>query len=803
MIVTYNWLKEFVDIDASPEELCQRLTMAGLEVDSLKELGSGMESVVVARLDNVTPHPDADRLTLCKVFTGTETVDVVCGATNHQSGDLVALALPGTTLPGNFKIKKSKIRGQESYGMLCSEKELGIAEESPGIMILPQGLPVGQPVFDVMGWRDFQIEIGLTPNRPDCLSVIGVAREVAALYGKQLMLPTIELNEVPEQISNRAKVTIEDTQGCPRYAARMISGVKIAPSPDWLVRRLEAVGMRSINNIVDITNYVMMELGHPLHAFDFRFVEEGHIVVKCANKGDKFSTLDGQEHQLSGDDLMICDGKKPVALAGVMGGLNSEVQEDTETILLEAAYFNPVSVRRTSKRHALHTESSHRFERGADVDMVPVALDRAASLMAALGGGEVLGGVLDVYPEPLRKREINLRLDSVKRMLDLPLDAITVKTHLESIGLAVLSNETAEGLFTVSIPSFRPDLEREVDLIEEVARLHGYDRIPVTMPAGVVDATMPPPFQRMQAQLRDTMVTAGFSETINYSFVAATAVARIGLIGDDPRCTQVPILNPLSEEQAVMRTSLVPSMLETVARNLNYRSTNLRLFELRPVFLSADSSETQERLSLVAVMTGRREPDGWAQSGKPVDFFDLKGVVENLTKSLGMEEVFFDANTTQPYLHPGKSCAIVAQGDQVVGYLGEVHPRTLSTFDIDQPVYLLDINAEQLLQYSRPERSFQPLSRFPDVSRDTALLLDNDVKAHDVLDMLKKIKSKTVENLIVFDVYSGSGIPAGKKSLGIRIRYRDMTKTLTEDEVGKVHDRMIKTLCEKMGAEIR
>jgi phenylalanyl-tRNA synthetase beta chain len=803
MIVTYNWLKEFVDIDAPPQELCHRLTMAGLEVDSIKELGAGLETVIVARLDQVDPHPDADRLTLCQVNTGSEVVSVVCGATNHKAGDLVALAQPGTVLPGDFKIKKSKIRGQVSCGMLCSEKELGLADASEGIMILPAKLPLGQPVFDVMGWRDYQIEIGLTPNRPDCLSIIGVAREVAALYGKQLKLPTIKLTEAGESIVSHASVDIENTQACPRYAARMIRGVNIGPSPDWMVRRLEAVGMRSINNIVDVTNYVMMELGHPLHAFDFRFVEDGRIVVKCAQEGEKFGTLDGQEHHLSADDLMICDGRKAVALAGVMGGLNSEVQDDTQTILLEAAYFNPLSVRRTSKRHGLHTESSHRFERGADVDMVPVALDRAAALMAELGGGNVLADVIDTYPQALPQRKVKLALASVQRTLDLPLNAATVSQCLESIGLNVAICPGEIPLFEVSIPSFRPDLEREIDLIEEIARLYGYDKIPVTMPVGAVDASVPADHQRLQKKLRDMLVAAGFSETINYSFIAAHAVERIGLPEDDVRRCQVPILNPLSEEQAVMRTSLVPSLLETVTRNLNYRSTDLRLFELRPVFLSGEGDQTTERLSLSAVMTGRREPEGWAQSSALVDFYDLKGTVENILTAFGLEHVRFDARSTQPYLHPGKSCALTAEDGVLLGYLGEVHPRTLSAFDIDQPAYLLDLDAEELLCRCVSRRSFTPLSRFPDVSRDTALLVDEEVRAEQILDILRQHQARTVEDLTLFDLYIGKGIPSGKKSIGVRIRYRDMTKTLTEEEVGKAHDRMISTLCEKLAAEIR
>ncbi len=803
MIVTYNWLKEFVDIDSSPQDLCHRLTMAGLEVDALKELGGGLESVIVARLEQVQPHPEADRLTLCQVNTGSEVVSVVCGATNHKAGDLVALAQPGTVLPGDFKIKKSKIRGQVSCGMLCSEIELGLAAESAGIMILPAHLPLGQTVFDAMGWRDYQIEIGLTPNRPDCLSVIGVAREVAALYGKELRLPTIALDEVSDQTSSHARVTIENSVDCPRYAARMVRGVKIGPSPDWMVKRLEAVGMRSINNIVDVTNYVMMELGHPLHAFDFRFVEQGRIVVKNAQAGDRFATLDGQEHQLAVDDLMICDGGKAVALAGVMGGLNSEVQDDTETILLEAAYFNPVTVRRTSKRHGLHTESSHRFERGADIDMVPVALDRAAALMAELGGGEILAGVVDVYPHILPQKEIVLELDHVQRLLDLALSAVTVTTCLESIGLGVAPDTGVDGRLIVRIPSYRPDLEREIDLIEEIARLYGYDKIPVTMPIGVVDATVPADHQRLQKKLRDMLVAAGFSETINYSFIAANAVDKIGLAEDDMRRRQVAILNPLSEEQAVMRTSLISSILETVTRNLNYRSTDLRLFELRPVFLSGGGDQTDERLSLVAVLTGRREPDGWAQNSAQVDFFDLKGAVESMLTAFGLEKVRFTATPTQSYLHPGKSCALTTDSGMLLGYLGEVHPRTLSAFDIDQPVYLLDLNAEELLRQHVSRRSFTPLSRFPDVSRDTALLVGEDVRAEQILDILRQHKARTVEDLTLFDLYTGQGIPQGKKSIGIRIRYRDMTKTLTEEEVGKAHDRMINTLCEKLTAEIR
>ncbi|ALC16729.1 phenylalanyl-tRNA ligase, beta subunit [Desulfuromonas soudanensis] len=804
MIVTYNWLKEFVDFDLAPEELSHRLTMAGLEVDAMEVIGGGLDSVIVARLASVEAHPEADRLTLCQVETGSGTVQVVCGARNHRAGDLIALAQVGSVLPGDFKIKKSKIRGVESLGMLCSEKELGLAEESEGILILPAGLPLGKPVFEALGLKDVRFELGLTPNRADCLSVVGVAREVAAMVGRPLHLPVAELQETGPAIGSLTSVTVDEPALCPRYAARLIRGVTVGPSPDWLVRRLDAVGQRSINNVVDVTNLLLMELGHPLHAFDFNLLRGKKIVVRQAGDGEVFTTLDSQERTLKKGDLTICDGIGPVALAGIMGGENSEIQPDTRDILLESAYFNPPTIRRTSKRLGIHTESSHRFERGADVDIVPLALDRAAALILQVAGGEIASGRIDNYPQKMGERKLRIEGRLTNEILGLKLELSEIQRLLRSIGLdAEPAPDAPEEALQVIVPFSRHDLEREIDLVEEVARLNGYDRIPVTMPVSRMICHLSGGRQRGVARIRDAVVARGFSEVINYSFVSPTAWDRIALEAGDARRRTVKILNPLNEEQSVMRTSLVPSLLETVSRNLAYRTRDLQLFELRPVFLPRDGEELpDERRRLVMALCGRRAPEGWTQGGAMVDFYDLKGVVEDLLDYFRVDKVLWPVDAREPYLHPGKSCRIESAG-ALLGTLGEVHPVVLQNYDIDTPVYLLDLDIEAFLSVSRESEGFRPLSRFPDVSRDSALLVDESVTAQMLFDAVAAVRGKLVEDFVLFDLYRGKGVPEGKKSLAIRVRYRSLEKTLTEEEIAKAHGKIIRALEEKLGAEVR
>ncbi len=804
MKVTLNWLKDYVDFDLSADDLSHRLTMAGLEVDLMERLGEGLDSVIVARLADVQPHPDADRLTVCQVDTGSETVQVVCGAKNHKAGDLIAFAQVGTVLPGDFKIKKSKIRGQLSRGMLCSVRELGLGEEADGILILPQDLTPGQPVFEELGLKDIMYEIGLTPNRADCLSVVGVAREISAMNGAPLRLPEPVVTESDSPASEKTSVVIDDPDLCPRYAARLIENVKIGPSPEWLTRRLEAVGIRSINNVVDVTNFVMMELGQPLHAFDFNQLRERRIVVRRAQDGDQFTTLDGQVRALMGSDLVICDGVGPVALAGVMGGENSEVSSETTDILLESAYFNPTTIRRTSKRLGLHSESSHRFERGTDVDMVPLALDRAAVLIAELAGGAIARGAVDVYPEELIHKTVTITASRTSQVLGLEVSADDIFNKLSSIGLKCdLMADRPDGAVNVEIPNFRPDLEREIDLVEEVARLIGYDHIPVTMPVSSLACQQLPDHLALSRQVRDQMVRMGYSEVINYSFFNADCLDKLAFAKDDPRRQNVQVLNPLSEDQGSMRTTLVPSLLETAARNMAYRSEDLALFEMRPVFQPCDGDELpHESLRLTALLCGRREPQGWAQSAENIDFFDMKGVVEQLLTDLRITKVSWQVEHDEPFYHPGKSCALY-QGERLLGTLGELHPEVLHNFDIDQSAILCDLDVDALFEIVGGTVKFQPLSRYPDVQRDSAFLIDSDISAQRVFAVLGQVKLKDLESIELFDVYCGEGVPSGKKSLAIRACYRAQDRTLTDELIQNLHGKLIRAIEKELGAELR
>lgn len=801
MIVPYNWLKEFVDVELPPAELADLLTMLGLEVEGMESYGEGMDDVVVAVVEEKQQHPNADKLSLCKVNNGKDSFAVVCGAQNFKAGDKVALAQIGAVLPGDFRIKRSKIRGEESFGMLCSEKELGLADESAGIMVLPPDALPGTPVFTALGIKDTIFEIGLTPNRADCLSLCGIAREIAAKLGKKIRYPGHHVVETGDLIKNLTSVQVEDFNLCPRYTARYISGCKVAPSPQWLVDRLTSVGLRSINNVVDVTNYVLMEYGHPLHAFDYNLLTGGKIIVRRAGDEEQFSTLDGQKRILRSSDLTICDAEKPVALAGIMGGENSEISDNTTTILLESAYFNPSAIRLTSKKLGLHTESSHRFERGADINIVTKALDRAAVLISELAGGSIAQGILDVHGKIHENKKIYTRLDFINHQLGTSLSSDEVLHIFHGLEFAVQTREP--GLFEVVAPSFRVDIEREIDLVEEVARMYGYGMIPTTMPKARVFSDLPDKHQRLEKKAKDVLVTHGFNEIINFSFISPDSYDKIQLGASDSRRTSIRLLNPLVEEQSVMRTVLLPGLLETAARNASFRSLNLRIFELRRVYLpNKDRDLPDEPLHIAGLLSGLRNAEGWNQEKSVTDFYDAKGSIENLIEELNVFNVTFNGKDVEKFYHPGKACNILC-GNEIIGSLGEIHPTVQENFGLDNPCYYFELDFEKLVCLSRDKAAVQAPPRFPDTFRDIAMIIADDIPASSILECVKSLKEKEIEGVDVFDVYRGEHVPQGNKSVAVRVRYRSPEKTLTDDDVNRLHIRLIDKLVNKLNVIIR
>ena len=802
MQVSLKWLRDYVDVDLPPEELAERLTMAGLEVDSLRRIEPAFSGVRVARILSLRPHPQADKLSLCEVTTGDATYPIVCGATNIRVGDVVPLAGVGATLPGGDVIRSAKIRGELSEGMLCSEEELGIGADASGIMILPPDLTPGADLAEALDLCETVFDIGVTPNRSDCLSIVGVAREVAAITGKKLRRPSLDLKETGEETCGITSVAIADPDLCPRYTARVIRNVRIGPSPFWMRRRLEAVGLRSINNIVDVTNFVMMELGQPLHAFDFRFLEEGRIVVRRSRAGETFVSLDEKERTLRADTLMICDGVKPVAIGGIMGGLNSEIQNDTETILLESAYFNPASIRRSSRALGMGTDAAFRFERGIDPEGVILALDRAACLMAELSGGTVCRGAIDQYPRIVPSaRDIPLRLKRVEDILGAAVGEADVVRILESLEMAV--EPAGAGSFRVTPPTCRVDIAREIDLIEEIARMHGFDRVPATLPSVSVIPGVADKKSAVEARFREIMTGSGYQEVINYSFVAPDAVDHLGLPEGDERRLLVRIRNPLTEEQAVMRTTLVQSLLLNVRRNAGVGRFDLKIFETGRTFIrQGEGKQPRENNRAAFLITGRRYEDRWHFPEMQADFYDLKGCAENILDACRVAAPEFRECAPEPFLHPGKSCGIFS-GDIPLGYLGEIHPDVLTRLNLTGTIAVGELDLDLLAAGYCPKASFRSLPRFPSSSRDVAFLVRRETTAAELLRSATDSLEELLEEIRIFDVYEGKNIPAGMKSLGLRFSYRNADRTLMDDEVNEVHARIVQKIIHATGASIR
>ncbi|OPX86678.1 MAG: Phenylalanine--tRNA ligase beta subunit [Pelotomaculum sp. PtaB.Bin104] len=804
MYISYNWLKDFVDLDIPAQELADRLTLAGIAVESVTAPGEGIEGVVTGQIETIKPHPNADKLVITSVNTGDEKLQIVTAATNVSEGDIVPVALVGAKLAGGFAIKRAKLRGVESLGMMCSGGELGIdqktmpAEQAHGIMILPPGTPVGRNALEVLGLNDYILELDLTPNRGDCLSIIGVAREVAALLGKPFRLAEPAFPELEENIASQVQVDIEAPDLCLRYIARLIKNIRIGRSPLWMQSRLRSAGMRPISNIVDVTNYVMLEMGQPLHAFDYDMLMDHHIIVRRGGEKEKMVSLDDVTRELSPDMITITDPSGPVAVAGIMGGMTSEVTDKTTSILLESAYFNPVSIRRASKALGLRSEASIRFEKGIDIGGCLRAINRAAQLIYDMGAGEVVSGTVDNYISPVPEKTVQLRPSRATHVLGMEVTRDMAAGILSS--LQFHTQEDGEDLL-VTVPSYRVDVGSEEDLIEEVARLYGYDWVPNTLPYGATTHGVKTPEQLSRTLIADTLAGTGFNEVVTYSFTHPRVFDLMNLPGDSPLRNTVKIQNPLSEEHSVMRTMLLPGLLEVLAKNASRRVQNGAIFELGKLFTPAAAGAAEECTVLAAAAMGRVD-GGWKTPARELDFYFIKGVVENLFQVLGTAAAVFQPETTNPSFHPGRTASIEAGGRRL-GLIGELHPDVLEKYDLPERVVAFEIELEALLAVSGQTRVYRPLPKFPGIDRDLAIVVSKETRAGDVLEVIRGAGGELLESVALFDIYQGEQVPAGFQSLAFKLKFQAADRTLTDAEVSEATAAISAKLSDAFGAGLR
>lgn len=791
MKVSYNWLKEFVDIELSPDELADRLSMAGFEVEEVVMKGVDYPGVVTGKVVERIKHPNADRLSVCTVDIGAEeTLNIVCGAPNVAAGQIVPVATVGTELPGGFKIRKSKIRGELSQGMICSEEELGLAETSEGIWVLGDDLPLGKSLPEVLDFEtDYVIDMWVPPVRPDALSHIGIAREVAAFTGKSLKVPVPVYAEGSTDVADHAVVEIECPEGCPRYTAKLIRNIKLGPSPDWMARRLEAVGMRSINNIVDITNYVMLETGQPLHAFDYDLLAGQKIIVRESKAGEKFITLDDKTHKLQAGTVLICDVEKPVALGGIMGGLNSEVNDDTNHILLESASFSADYIRQSLRYLKMHSEASQRFARGSDPNGVLHAQNRAVELMAKYANGEIDSGVVDTYPTPVEESRIPFQPEAVNRLLGTILSESEMIDLLESIELGVEDGQ-------VVAPTFRPDMRRTADVAEEVGRLYGYNNIPASTMSPLAYDNVFNEFDDFLDYLRHTLAGGGLREVVTNSMIVAETWEKL------TGAAIFPIMNPINQEMTGMRSSLVPSLLEVVRWNQNRQVRDLAIFEIGRVFYHSGDLKKRpdEEIRVAFAMSGKSEETLWYSSKKDVDFYDLKGLVEYFADKIPLDKLQFI-----PYdnFAVASQAVKVMAGDQEIGFLGKIRPELQKHFDIDNPVFVADLSVQRIHDLARREKRYEEIPRYPWVERDLAIMVNKDEDAAALVKVIRNAGGKHLQHVYVFDVYSGKQVDANKKSVAFRLKFQSREKSLVDEEVNVAVKRILKDLGNKFQAKLR
>lgn len=795
MRITLEWLRELVPLDGSLADLTGALVRAGVEVESVEDRRPVWGPVEIAAVVDVQRHPNADRLRLCEIRRAGGVVKVVCGASNMRPGDLVALAVPGTVMPDGRRIERSAIRGETSEGMLCSAEELGMEKDgSEGILILPPDAPVGMPLVDYLRANDVVLDLGLTPNRGDCLSVLGIAREVAAATGASVSLPPAPVDAAGTTAGLR--VTVEAPDLCPRYCARIVRGVRIGPSPGWLRTRLAMVGLRSINNVVDATNYVMIERGQPLHAFDLARIRGRSIVVRRAGKPGSYTTLDGNVHELVADDLVIADAYGPVALAGIMGGADSEIRDGTVDVLLEGAFFQPESVRRTARRLLVTTDSSYRFERGVDPGGTRAALERLTAMLVGMAGG-IPGPVVEKRVRGCGVRKaIRLRPARLDALLGVHVERAAIEKALRALGAEVAGSGA---MLRVVPPSHRFDLLEEVDLVEEVARLTGYDAIPESLPSIVVRDVPGSTLPRLLARVREVVRTAGFSEMVTLAMVARDDNAIFRGHDDLPDGT-VSLRNPPSAEGAELRRSLVPGLLRALDRNLRQGEPHVAAFTLGRVYAEGAGEFTEvETLGLVAA--GIATPPSLGESARAVGFGDVKGVIDAVLGELRATACRWEASTI-PYLHPGKQARLLVDG-VAVAIAGALHPDEQARRGLDLEVWVAELDLQKVVRYFPPRITFQPLPRFPAIQRDLAVVVEGSFQAQQVLDVIHEASEPLVEEVRVFDHYTGPPIPEGKKSLAYAVSYRAPERTLTDEEVNRLHETIVERVVRRLGVEVR
>jgi len=822
MKLPLTWLREFVAIDASVEEISRRLSVAGLEVENIERLTPGFEGVTIARVLDVQKHPNADRLHLCQVDTGSENLSIVCGAPNVQAGMTAALARVGARLIGADKgmhgdghprlenvppLQAAVIRGVRSEGMLCSERELGLSTEHAGILSLPLDAPIGTPLADYLGLNETVFDVAVLANRGDCLSIVGLAREVSALFDARLLVPrrkSLKVDARTEAAGAEAPFSVEMAAPdlCPRYAALKMSGIKIGPSPMWIKRRLELCGTRSINNVVDATNYVMLELGQPLHAFDLTKIASAKIVVRRAGGDREFVTLDGQTRELKPDDLLICDPDKPLAIAGIMGGQNSEVSDSTTTILLESAYFEPMTVARTARRLGLRSEASYRFERGIDRMGQVTALFRVAELLCQVASAREEGAVADYDVRPMTPHEITLDLKKLAALLGVEIPAPEVRRRLLALGATVKKSAAGKNLLAVRPPSYRSDLSEPADLAEEVARVTGLEDVPPALPVRQFAYAPPNRDREFIRGIREIVLGAGFSELDTLAFATTTSNDKFAGVA---KGAPIRVHNPIVEEMRQMRRSLVPAQLDSLRFNLNRQAADFHAFEIAKVYSRVGDTPI-EQYALAALSYGDY---AIGEVGKPAlkaSFFSMKGVIEALMAALGLTSRIsyrLLAELAPAFLHPGASAQIVLDED-VIGYLGELHPREKMERDLTEPCAVCELDLEKLRAYGfSPRQTIEAPPRFPAVRRDLALLLDRAVPAAAVVTAIRELGGEWLEHVSVFDVYEGQSVASGKKSVAVALTYRAKDRTLTDDEVNRVHAALVEAARSRLGAELR